>query len=77
MRCCKFDRKICKENIEDCFRTHIQTNLPLPATTDPTKRFTQMIYLSQIHQAITLKSISDLCRIHSSESMIDKKTSEG
>jgi hypothetical protein len=59
------------------YRTHIQINLPLPVTTDPLKSFTQLIYLSQIHQAITLKSISDLCRMYSSKDMIDPKTSQG
>lgn len=58
-------------------RTHIESNLPTPVTTDPIKRFTQFIYLSQIHQAMTLKSISDVCRVHSSKDMIDPKTSQG
>ncbi len=46
-------------------------------TKDPLKNFTQVIYLSQINQAMTLKSISDVCRVHSSVDMIDPKTSEG
>jgi hypothetical protein len=58
-------------------RTHIRTNLPLPATNDSLRKFTEMIYLSQIHQAMTLKSISDVCRVHSSVDMIDPKTSQG
>ncbi|CAF0879148.1 unnamed protein product [Adineta ricciae] len=56
---------------------HIQSNLPLPVTKDPLKNFTQLIYLSQINQAMTLKSISDVCRVHSSENTIDPKTSQG
>ena len=59
------------------FRSQIKSNLPLPVTNDPLKNFTQMIYLSQINQAMTLKSISDVCRVHSSVDMIDPKTSEG
>ena len=58
-------------------RTHIASNLPLPVTNDSLKNFIQMIYLSQVHQAMTLKSISDVCRIHSTVDMIDPKTSEG
>ena len=46
-------------------------------TSDPLKNFTRMIYLSQIHQAITLKSISDFCRVHSSVDMLDPKTGQG
>lgn len=46
-------------------------------TNDSLRYFTYMIYLSQIHQAITLKSISDVCRVHSSVDMINPKTSEG
>lgn len=60
-----------------CSRTHIASNLPLPVTSNSLKNFTQMIYLSQIHQAMTLKSISDVCRIHSPADTIDNKTSEG
>jgi len=59
------------------FRNHIKTNLPIPVTNDPLKKFTQLIYLSQINQAITLKSISDVCRVHSTVDMIDPKTSQG
>jgi hypothetical protein len=46
-------------------------------TNDSLKNFTQMIYLSQIHQAMTLKSISDVCRVYSSMDMIDPATSKG
>ena len=49
----------------------------MPVTNDSLRRFIQMIYLSQINQAMTLKSISDLCRVHSSLDMINPKTSEG
>jgi beta-mannosidase len=66
-----------KENQMTVMLTHIQTNLPLPVTNDSLKKFTQMIYLSQINQGITLKRISDVCRIHSSKDMIDSKTSLG
>ncbi len=59
------------------FRIHIKSNLPLPVTNDPLKNFTQLIYLSQINQAMTSKSVSDKCRVYSSTSMIDPKTSEG
>jgi hypothetical protein len=59
------------------YRYHIQSNLPLPMTKDSLKNFTQLIYLSQINQAMTLKSISDVCRVHSSVDMIDPKTSQG
>ncbi len=46
-------------------------------TNDSLRQFTQMIYLSQINQAMTLKSISDVCRVYSSVDMIDPKTSQG
>jgi hypothetical protein len=36
-----------------------------------------MIYLSQINQGMTYKSISDVCRVHSSVDMIDPETSQG
>ncbi|CAF1440235.1 unnamed protein product [Rotaria sp. Silwood1] len=52
-------------------------NLPLPVTNDSLRNFAQLIYLSQINQAMTLKSISDLCRLHSSTDMIYPKTSQG
>ncbi|CAF1181512.1 unnamed protein product [Rotaria sordida] len=55
----------------------IKSNLPLPVTSNPLQEFVHMIYLSQINQAMTLKSINDVCRIHSSIDMIDPKTSEG
>ncbi|CAF1441164.1 unnamed protein product [Rotaria sordida] len=55
----------------------IAMNLPLPVTNDPFKNFTQLIYLSQINQAMTLKSISEVCRLHSSVDMINPKTSQG
>ena len=41
------------------------------------KNFTQMIYLTQINQAMTLKSVSDHCRFYSPEDMIDPKSSKG
>ncbi|CAF0972717.1 unnamed protein product, partial [Adineta steineri] len=56
---------------------HIQSNLPVPITNDSLKNFTQWIYLSQINQAMTLKSISDVCRVHSSVNMINPNTSQG
>jgi hypothetical protein len=56
---------------------HIESNLPLPITNDSLKNFTQLIYLSQINQAMTLKSISDICRLYSSVDMMDPKTSQG
>jgi hypothetical protein len=59
------------------FRGQIKSNLPTPVTNDSLKNFSQMIYLSQINQAMTLKSISDWCRVHSSIDMIDPKTSQG
>lgn len=40
-------------------------------------QFRQMIYLTQINQAMTLKSISDFSRVHSPMDLIDPKTSEG
>jgi len=58
-------------------RNHVKSNLPVPVTTNSTKEFVQWIYLSQINQAMTMKSISDVCRVHSSEDMIDPKTSQG
>ncbi len=58
-------------------RIQIKTNLPLPVTNDSLRQFTEMIYLSQINQAMTLKSISDVCRVYSSVDMIDPKTSQG
>jgi hypothetical protein len=58
-------------------RLHIQSNLRLPVTNDSLRNFTQLIYLSQINQAITLKSISDVCRVHSSVDMLNPQTSEG
>ena len=59
------------------FRSHIMSNLPLPQTNDSLKNFTQLIYLSQIMQAMTMKSISDVCRLHSPADHIDPKTSQG
>jgi len=56
---------------------HIEMNLPLPIIKNPLMNFTQWIYLSQINQAMTLKSISDQCRLYSSPDRIDPKTSEG
>jgi hypothetical protein len=58
-------------------RNQIKSNLPVPVTTDSLRQFTEMIYLSEINQAMTLKSISDWCRVHSSEDMIDPNTSQG
>ena len=59
------------------FSNQIKSNLPLPVTSNPLQEFIHMIYLTQINQAMTLKSISDVCRVHSSVDMIDPKTSEG
>jgi hypothetical protein len=39
--------------------------------------FVDMIYLTQINQAMTLKSISDWCRVHSTPDMVDPGTSKG
>ena len=64
-------------NIMFVFRTYIRSNLPVPVTNNSLQQFVQMIYLSQINQAMTLKSISDVCRVHSSVKMIDPRTSEG
>ena len=58
-------------------RNEIKSNLPLPVTNNSLQEFVHMIYLSQINQAMTLKSVSDVCRVHSSVDMIDPKTSEG
>ncbi|CAF1213117.1 unnamed protein product [Adineta steineri] len=58
-------------------KVHIEQNLPLPKTNDSLNNFGQFIYLSQINQAMTMKSISDFCRVHSSKDMINNKTSEG
>lgn len=58
-------------------RSQIKSNLPAPVTNDSLQQFIQMIYLSQINHAMTLKSISDMCRIHSSINMIDPQTSQG
>jgi hypothetical protein len=66
-----------KKNVVFIHRTHIQANLPLPVTNDSLRHFTQMIYLSQIHQAMTLKSISDVCRLYSALEMINPETSQG
>ncbi len=59
------------------FRYQIESNLPTPVTKDVLKNFTQWIYLTQINQAMTLKGISDWCRLHSPVDMIDPKTSQG
>jgi hypothetical protein len=58
-------------------RYQIKNNLPEPVTKDSLKNFTQWIYLTQINQAMTVKGISDWCRVHSSVEMIDPKTSQG
>ncbi|CAF1008522.1 unnamed protein product [Rotaria sordida] len=65
------------ENQLTAMMKHIESNLPLPVTNDSLRNFAQLIYLSQINQAMTLKSISDLCRLHSSIDMINPKTSQG
>ncbi|CAF4667650.1 unnamed protein product [Rotaria sp. Silwood1] len=65
------------ENQLTAMMKHIESNLPLPVTNDSLRNFAQLIYLSQINQAMTLKSISDLCRLHSSTDMIYPKTSQG
>jgi hypothetical protein len=59
------------------FRYQIESNLPTPVTKDVSKYFTQWIYLTQINEGMTLKGISDWCRVHSSVDMIDPKTSQG
>jgi len=46
-------------------------SLPFPVTRDPLKNFTQLIYLSQINQAMTLKGVSDHCRVYSSIDMVN------
>jgi hypothetical protein len=55
----------------------IENNLPLPVTKDPLKNFTQIIYLTQINQAMTLKTVSDHCRFYSPIDMINPNTSKG
>lgn len=52
-------------------------NLPIPTTKDPLRNFSEMIYLSQINQAMTLKGVSDHCRFYSSVSMINSTTGQG
>ena len=64
------------DNIIFC-RNQIKLNLPEPVTNDTLQQFVHMIYLSQINQAMTLKGISDVCRVHSSVKMIDPRTSQG
>ena len=59
------------------YRNQIRSNLPEPVTNTTLQKFVDMIYLSQINQAMTLKSISDVCRMHSSVNMIDPRTSQG
>jgi hypothetical protein len=58
-------------------RDQVKSNLPLPVTNNPLQQFIYMIYLTQINQAMTLKSISDVCRVHSSAAMIDPQSSQG
>jgi hypothetical protein len=70
-------RHFSNHNLFFLFSAQIKSNLPYPVSNDPLKRFTDMIYLTQINQAMTLKSISDVCRVHSSVDMIDPKTSQG
>ena len=64
-------------NIMFVFRNQIRSNLPEPVTNNSLQQFVHMIYLSQINQAMTLKSISDVCRVHSSVKMIDPQNSQG
>ena len=59
------------------FRLQIENNLALPVTKDVLKNFTQLIYLTQINQAMALKSVSDHCRFYSPVEMINPKTSQG
>ena len=46
-------------------------------TQNPLTDFMQTIYLTQINQAMTLKTVSDHCRFYSPIEMIDPITSEG
>ncbi|CAF1086479.1 unnamed protein product [Adineta steineri] len=52
-------------------------NLPLPLTNDSLQNFTLLIYLSQINQAMYIKTHSDHCRRYSSRSMMNKNNSQG
>ncbi len=70
-------RHVSNHNLLFLFRAQIKSNLPYPMSNDSLKQFTDMIYLTQINQAMTLKSISDVCRVHSSVDMIDPQTSQG
>jgi hypothetical protein len=49
----------------------------MPVTKDPLTNFTQLIYLTQINQAMTLKTINDHCRFYSPIDMINPNTSQG
>ncbi|CAF4056239.1 unnamed protein product [Rotaria sordida] len=55
----------------------IERNLPLPVTNNTLTKFTQLIYLTQINQAMTLKTVSDHCRLNSPVDMINPNTSQG
>lgn len=55
----------------------IENNLLLPVTKDPLKNFTQLIYLTQINQAVTYKTVSEHCRYYSPVEMVDPNTGKG
>ncbi|CAF4912627.1 unnamed protein product [Rotaria sp. Silwood1] len=55
----------------------IERNLPLPVTNNSLTNFTQLIYLTQVNQAMTLKTVSDHCRFNSPVDMINHNTSQG
>jgi hypothetical protein len=52
-------------------------NLPLPVTNDSLRNFTLLIYLSQINQAMFVKTLSDHCRRYSARTMMNKNNSHG
>ncbi len=58
-------------------RLQIEINFPLPITNDPLTNLTQLIYLTQINQAMILKIINDHCRYYSPIDMINTNTSQG
>lgn len=50
----------------------ISMNMKVPNVTDPVQNFKNMIYLSQVNQAMTLKTASEVFR--RSKSFVDSKT---
>lgn len=50
----------------------ISMNMKVPNVTDPVQNFKNMIYLSQVNQAMTLKTASEVFR--RSKSFVDPKT---